>query len=116
MATFDQRGQKVTYQYNAAGNIKFSSVTNETELSVELQKLLDEVTRAVRSGAVDAEIGADVEAKVKKTVIQSQKSDPNKQTILDNINGAKALIEGVTSAAGLVNGFVQAIETIRRVL
>ena len=32
MAIFDQRGQQVTYQYNAAGDINFGAVQNRMDL------------------------------------------------------------------------------------
>ena len=33
MAIFDQRGQRVTYQYNAAGDINFGAVQNRPDSS-----------------------------------------------------------------------------------
>src|SRR6266498_1803415 len=107
MATFDQRGQKVTYQYNAAGNINFGAVASGADIATELKKLLDEVNKAISAGAIDPENGVDVEAKVKKAIIQAEKPKPEKQSILENIEGAKKIIEGIASATSLVVGFVQ---------
>ena len=115
MATFDQRGQKVNYQYNAAGNINFGSVQDKVDVSEELQKLLAEVRKAAEANVFGDEVAVDVEAKVKKAIIQSQKPESDKKTTIDYLNEAKALIEGITSASGLVAGIVQAIEMIRRV-
>jgi hypothetical protein len=115
MAIFDQRGQKVNYQFNAAGDINFNGVHDKVELITELRKLLAEVLQATKAGVLTGEVAIDVESNIKKAVFQSEKSKPDKQSILENINGAKTLIEGVASAAGLVNGFVEAIEMIRRV-
>jgi hypothetical protein len=114
MATFDQRGQNVNYQYNAAGNINFGSVVSEADVVDELKKLLEEVTKAISEGAIDAENGVDVEAKVKKAIIQAEKPKPDKQSILENIEGAKKILEGIASATSLVVGFVQAAETVRK--
>lgn len=114
MTTFDQRGQRVTYQYNAAGNINFSAATSNMDVIVELKKLLAEVDKAISAGVIDAEIGTDVEAKVKKAIIQAEKPEPKKQDILDNIEGAIKIIEGMASATGLVAGFIQAAETVRK--
>ncbi|MBE0681102.1 MAG: hypothetical protein IH589_04250 [Anaerolineales bacterium] len=115
MSTFDQRGQKVNYQYNIAGNLNFGGATTSADVALELKKLLQEVTKATLAGVIDAENGVEVESNIKKAVIQAEKPQPNKQIILDYINGAKAIIESLTSAAGLVGGFMQAIEMIRRV-
>jgi hypothetical protein len=116
MAIFDQRNQNVVYQYNVNGNINFGAVATVTDIVIELQKLLDETTKAVKAGVVDAEIGVDVEAKVKKAIVLAEKPKPEKQSILDNINGAIALIEGIVSAVGLVSGFAQAAEVVKRIL
>lgn len=116
MPTFDQRGQHVTYQYNVAGNMNFGSATTNDEVVTELKKLLQEIAKATNAGAIEPETSIDVKGKVEKAIIQADKPNPNKQSILDNINGAKTLIEGMASAVGLVSGFVQAIDMIRRVL
>ena len=114
MATFDQRGQHVNYQYNAAGNINFGAVASNADVVGELRKLLDEINKAISAGAIDPENGVDVESKVKKAIIQAEKPTPDKQSILENIEGAKKIIEGMVSAVGLVGGFVQAAEAVRR--
>jgi hypothetical protein len=115
MTAFDQRGQKVNKQINVAGNFNFGT-SNNADISPELQKLLEEIRKAIKSGDVDAETGIDVEAKVKKAIVQSEKPNPDKNGILDNINGAKLLIEGMSSAVNLVTLFIQASDMVRRLL
>jgi myo-inositol-1-phosphate synthase len=56
MPVFDQRGQKVTYQYNAAGDINFGNVQNRADLISELKKLKDEISKAGEAEVIDAEI------------------------------------------------------------
>jgi hypothetical protein len=46
MAIFDQRGQRVKWQYNAAGNINFGTVQNRNDLVCELQELKLESPKA----------------------------------------------------------------------
>jgi hypothetical protein len=67
MATFDQRGQKVQYQFNAAGDINFGSVQDEVSLVTQLDKLQDEVRKAAQVGVLDEEVALDVETKIKKS-------------------------------------------------
>lgn len=116
MATFDQRGQKVNCQYNAAGDINFGSVQHKEEAATELRKLQDEVSRAAQAGVLDAEVAVDVDSRIKKAVVQVEKPEPDKKSVLDYLREAKALIEGITSAAGLVTGLTQATEMIRKLL
>ena len=118
MAIFDQRGQHVTYQYNAAGNINFGLVHNRAELVGQLEALVAEVQRARQAGAMDEESATDAEYQLTKAVQQARKPEPDKYRLLDPINPAKGIIEGVTSAGtattGLVNALARAAELAGR--
>ena len=116
---FDQRGQKVNYQYNAAGNINFGAVQNKIDVIDQLEKLQIEVAKAVEGNAIDEDTATDVEYKLTKAVQQAKKPQPDKKSIVDYLNGAKELVAGVaTSAAavgGLVTAIAQAIEMIQKI-
>jgi len=116
MATFDQRGQTVNNQYNAARDINFNSAESKDDVIRELRKLLEEVTKAAKSGAIKDEVAVDLEAEVKKAVIQAEKPEPNKKSILEYLATAKELVEGLTSATGLITVLIQATEAVRRLL
>ncbi|HRQ22157.1 MAG TPA: hypothetical protein PLF42_01910 [Anaerolineales bacterium] len=111
---FDQKNQRVGYQYNAAGNINFNAVGNSTELIAELEKLKSELKKAIQAKAIDDEIGVDVEYKLTKAIQQSKKSQPDKKSILDNLNEAKALLSGISSAVGLVTSLIKAAELVSK--
>lgn len=114
MAVFDQRGQHVTYQYNAAGNIDIDSVQNRIELISELEKLKAELSRAASTHVIDAEVVTDADYQISEAIQQAKKPDPDKKTITDHLKEAKALIEGVTAAGGLVTALAQATEMIQK--
>ena len=109
MAVFDQRGQQVTYQYNAAGDINFGAVQNRLDVIREMEKLKAEVTKAAEAQVIDAEVATDVEYQLTKAVQQAQKPGSDKMGILDHINTAKGLIEGVTATSGAVSGMATAL-------
>jgi hypothetical protein len=117
MATFDQRGQRVTYQYNAAGDINFGAVRNRADAVRELEKLKTEVTKAAEAQVIDAEVATDVEYRLTKAVQQAQKPDPDKPTLLTHLNEAKELVEtaagNVTAVSGLVTALAQAAATVQ---
>jgi len=113
MTIFDQRGQHVTYQYNAAGNINFGAVQNPVDLAAELEKLLAEMQEAIKAGVFDEETATDAEYQLKKAVQQAKRPGPEKKTILQHLTDAKAAIEGVTAAAGLVGALVKAAELVQ---
>jgi hypothetical protein len=114
MAIFDQRGQQVTYQYNAAGDINFGAVQNRLDLVRELGNLQIEMAKAIQAGAFDEGVATEVDYQVKKAVQEAKKSNPDKITIADHLSSAKTVIEGVAAASGLVTGLVKAIELVRQ--
>ncbi len=114
MTAFDQRGQKVTYQYNATGNINFGVVQNKLDVITQLQELQNEISKAIEANIFDEEIATDIEYQVKKAVQQAKKESPNKKTIVDYLNQARTLIGGITAATGLVMALNQAIEAVQK--
>jgi len=110
MAKFDQRNQKVVNQVNAEsiGVVNFGAVQNKAELVAELQKLLSEINKATQAGVIKGEVSVDVESHIKKAVIEVEKPEPKKKSILEHIEGAKSLLDGITSATGLVTALIQA--------
>ena len=110
MAKFDQRGQKVVNQVNAEsiGVVNFGAVQNKIELVAELRKLLSEINKSTQAGNIKEDVAVDVESHIKKAVIEIEKPEPKKKSILDHIEGAKSLLDGVTSATGLVTALIQA--------
>lgn len=114
MAIFDQRNQNVNYQYNATGDINFDRVQNRVELIGELEKLKAELSKAASAGVIDAEIVTDAEYQITKAIQQSQKHEPNKKTILEHINSAKTLIEGVAATTGMVTALVEVAELVHQ--
>lgn len=119
MPVFDQRGSKVNKQVNIAGNvygdINFGEIQDKTDLVAELKKLLAEFSKAAQTENISDELSIDIEANIKKAIIQSEKPQPDKNIILKHLIEAKALIEGVSSAIGLITALSQAIEIVRRI-
>ncbi|MBD2181928.1 hypothetical protein [Aerosakkonema funiforme] len=112
MSVFDQSNQQVCSQYNAAGNINFGSAQSQVDVISEMQKIQDEVRKAVQSGALDEEIAIDVESNLKKATIQAQKPEPDKKTIQEYLDRAKKLLAGIASAAGLVTALSEAAKAV----
>lgn len=113
MTIFDQRGQHVNYQYNAAGDINFGSVHNRVEVIEELEKLQNELSTAIQVGSLDEDAATDAEYHMKKAVQQAKKDNPDKKRIIDHLGNVKALIGGITMLAGLVKGISEAIQAVQ---
>ncbi|MGE0127251.1 MAG: hypothetical protein AB7U82_04010 [Blastocatellales bacterium] len=116
MAIFDQRGQQVIYQYiyNAAGDINFGSVQSNADAVAELQKLQSEVRKARDAGAIDEDTATDVAYDIEKAANQAKKEGADKNSAIGYLEKAKTLLEGFSTAAGLVKGLSGAIEMIGR--
>ena len=110
MSIFDQRGQQVNYQYNAAGNINLGSVQNQAQFVEELGKLKDELSKASEAQVIDAEIFTDADYQMTKAIQKAEKPEPNKKGIMGHLNSAKSILEGVTAASGIVTALNKVIQ------
>ena len=114
MATFDQHGQQVVNQYNAGHDINFGAVETSADLANGLEELKSQIAQAKESGTITEETATDAEYQITKAIQQTQKPKPDKKTILDHLTTAKALIENIAAAGGLVTTVVQAIQTVQK--
>ena len=114
MAIFDQRGQHVLSQYNAAGDINFGAVQNRMEVVGELEKLQAELRQALQAGLLDEDVATDADYQLTKAVQQAKKPAPDKKTLLEHLHGVKTLIEGVAAANGLVSALTKAVEVVQQ--
>lgn len=114
MTIFDQRGQRVTYQYNAAGNIDLAQVRERDQLIGELEKLRAEIRIAFDSGSLDQETTTDAEYQLTKAVQLAQKPDGEKRKILQYLEATTDLIREVTAVGGLVTALTQATALVQK--
>jgi hypothetical protein len=114
MPVFDQRGQHVNYQYNAAGNIKIAAIENRMELADQLEQLQVELVRAQSADINDEETAVDAEYQLKKAEQEAKKPEPDKKKIIEHHQEAKALLEGVTAAGEIVTALAKAAEVVQR--
>ena len=114
MAQFDMRGQRVTNQYNAGRDMNFGAVQTPVDLVAELEKLNEQVVQAKDAGIVSEETATDAQYQVTKAIQQARKPDPDKKTIVDHLTTAKALLENITAASGLVTALVGAVEVVQK--
>jgi hypothetical protein len=114
MAIFDQRGQQVTYQYNAAGDINLGAVQNRMDLVGELGKLQAEMTKAKQARVLDEGVATDAEYQLTKAVQEAKKPAPDKGTVLGHLTNTKTLVEGVSAAGSLVTALTKAAELVQR--
>jgi hypothetical protein len=113
MSLFDQRGQHVNTQYNAQ-YMRFGAIQSKAELIAELEKLTEEVARARQDGTLDKKQATEAENQLTKAVQEAEESKPNKKTLLDHLATAKALLEDISAASGVVSALVSAIEVVRK--
>lgn len=109
MTVFDQRGQKVTTQYN----INMGAVQSAPDLVAELKKVQAQLDALTEDGKL-GENGIDAETNVKKAAREAQQAVPDKKKIGDYLTTAKTAIEGVAAASGLVVAITKAIELVEK--
>jgi hypothetical protein len=114
MSVFDQRGQRVVYQYNAAGDINLDGVGNRAEFTEQLQKLQQEINRAREASALSEDAAAEGEYHLKKAAIEAKKPDADKGSLLKYLGAAKGVFEAAAAAGGLVTAISKALEVAQK--
>ena len=111
MVTFNQNNQKISgNQYNIGGN----SVINIGQMPNILQSIIPEIEKAQETGSISQETAIGVKNEVGNALAESKKSEPETKVVIKKLNDAKALIEGVASAGGLVKIIIESIEMVRK--
>ncbi len=108
MATFDQRGQHVRYQYNAE-TINFASAQNTMDVIEELKHLQQELARAIDKNALAGDDAIEADYEMKKALAQAGNAAPEKKTLLKHLSTVKNYVTGIS---GLAGAFAQAITTV----
>lgn len=115
MTTFDQRGQQLSDQYNAARDININEVQDKNELANELEKLRQEVERAKELDAISQDAAVEAEYHLLQATKEAKKETPDKEGFSEHMEGAITALEGLTKAAGLVNAFLKVSEVARQI-
>lgn len=112
----DQRYQNVQYQWNVAGNINLTTMPELGNLIDKLEQLKAEVSRARDTGALTKKSAATVEYQITQAMNESEEPQPDKDSLLEHINGAKMIVETAGTAHSLVTGLIEAAEQVQQVL
>lgn len=115
VSIFDQRGQEVTYQYNAAGDISVASAQTGEELISELGKLRRELMRARELGALEEDTAVKTEYHLIEAIEAAEKEDLDEKSFREHIGKAKGLLEDTAAAVGLVTALVKVMEAAGRI-
>lgn len=117
MSTFNQNNQNIHgNQVNIGGDliVSFNKIMEKSEIPTELIKIITALNEAQQKGIINAEIVSESKKQVEESINEIQKPNPNVKSVIENLNGAKNLIEGIASAGGLVKIFIEAAEMIRK--
>ena len=91
MASFDQRGQTVQYQYNA-NVINFGAAQIPEDYLQQLKNFQSELTKAIDEKAIEGEAAIDVDSHLKKAILQAEQPAPNKKTLSEHLSQVKDLV------------------------
>jgi len=110
MAKFDFSKAKIKNQVVAEtiGVVNFGTAQNKDELVIELRNLISEINKATQEGIVIKDVSDEVKKYIKKAIAEAEKPEPKKKAVIENIEGAKSLLDGVTSASNLVSALMTA--------
>lgn len=114
MTVFDQRNQKVNYQYNANGDINFAQVESKTDFIHQLELIKNEISVCSKNNIAEESKLNEVENRIDRAISSAKKSKPIKERIVNFLIDAQRIISGIVAMSGLVKGITDAIEIARK--
>ena len=111
-SVFDQRGQQVINQNNAAGNISVGQISSKEELVEQLRALASKAGKAKQELQLSEGQSTDVKENIEKAAIEIEKSQPNKSFVKNFLNNAQGALVGVTAATELASTLNRCIDKI----
>lgn len=115
-ANFDLRGQVVNSQYIAGEDINVGAVQTADDVVSILEHLQASLALATKDGDADNEAVIDADANLRKAVAQAKKPQPDKNSIIERLNQAKAALEGVATGAKVVSAIAAAVPAVQKLL
>ena len=70
---------------------------------------LRQLAKAIKENAVEGENAIEAVMYVKKAVLQSEKADPDKKTLVEYLSSAKDLVSGVDGLVGAMASAIMAV-------
>jgi len=113
---FDQRGQQVNYQYNAAGNINFGAVQNLADFISQLDLLKQEITRAHQEQLINELTESKTKTQILEALDEAKKTKPNKTSLLSYLEQAKDCLKGGVEVSGIIEAIIKACEWVQNSL
>src|ERR1700753_600291 len=96
MASFDQRGQTVTYQYNGE-NINFNGVANTAEFAQQIDNISAELARAQSLNAIDPASAKAAMDAVGTASVSAKSKSPEKGKIISYLEKAGEMLKGAAA-------------------
>lgn len=113
MSMFDQRGQQVNYQYNAAGDINIHQVQDRNDLIKEIEKLRQEIGRAKDGNAIPSDTATEADYHILQAKKEVQKATPNEHSFQNHITNAVILLKDIATVAGLVSALNDLMQLVQ---
>jgi len=105
---FDQRGQQVKYQYNAAGNINIGTVQNAFDLASQLDFLKQELVKAREAHVISELTESKARTSILEAIEEVKKPVPNKDPLLGYLRQAIDCLKGITAIGSIVEAVSKA--------
>lgn len=109
---FDQRGQTVSYQYNAAGNINVNGVQDVADLIEQLGLLKVELQRAHNAELVDDLTESRIKNLILEALEESKKPHPEKVAVIGYLKRGAELLSAISATSELATAFTGLCERV----
>jgi hypothetical protein len=115
MAVFDQRGQNVEYQFNAAGSINIDAINSPKGFVTELVKFQEEISKAEAIGTIDKESAIEIKYHILTATKEALHEKPDKAKITAYLSKVLDILKDISTMVGLLTGLAKLSEIIPKI-
>lgn len=115
-SVIDQSGQRVNYQYNAAGNINLGAVHDFADLISQLDLLKQELAKACKGEVISELVESKAKTQLLEAIEEAKKPEPDNKSLLTYLEQAKDCLKGIPAIVGIVEAITKAYKWVEGIL
>jgi hypothetical protein len=116
MPVFDQRGQHVQFQFNAAGDISLEGLQTLDQLREVIGKLRSEIDRAKQSGALPEDIAVEAQYNLLEASREAASTKPDMSKFMERVSKAKDLLKDIATIGGLATTLAEVVKIAAKLI
>lgn len=112
---FDQRNQRVDYQFNSSGNISIENINNISDALNQIEYLKNEIQKAEKQKIIPRTKAIEAEYHLEQAIKEGRSNKPNRKKIIEFLEKSSSIIKDVAALASMTVNIIRLIEIVNNI-